>query len=79
MGPEHPRTLAALIDQTKALLANGKAAEAEEVLKPNLPLFGKVLGQDHPTTRDARDLLARVVDLKRQDEQSPLDPSVRIH
>ena len=53
MGAAHPITLACAINQAGDLRALGRSEEAESTYSDTMAAFYRVLGRDHPATKDA--------------------------
>jgi Tfp pilus assembly protein PilF len=49
-GPDHPYTLATVMNLANALLSQGKHAEAETMFRETLEIQQRVLGPEHPNT-----------------------------
>ncbi|KAL4860276.1 hypothetical protein BDV12DRAFT_181829 [Aspergillus spectabilis] len=57
LGAEHPDTLTSMVSLTYTWKSQGKVLEALALLKESCRLSHKVLGPDHPSTRDTVDAL----------------------
>ncbi|KAJ0413053.1 hypothetical protein BJY00DRAFT_297479, partial [Aspergillus carlsbadensis] len=57
LGAEHPNTLTSMVSLAYTWKSQGRVLEALALLKESCRLRHKVLGPDHPSTRDTVDAL----------------------
>ena len=66
VGPEHPITAQGLNNLTSVLMDQQRYDEAEPLFRRALAIQQKLLGADHPITKETQANLARLISAKQE-------------